>query len=252
MRFHKVCLSIVATSILILPLLAQQPPGEIAYFVHAKPKPGAAPQFEEALKEHMNWHGQQNDTWEWHVWQFETGEQAGQYLALTAGHRWEDFDAKDEFMARDRADAMSRIGPYMDFVSSWFSRFRTEMSNWPEDSARRFVQVVMYRLKPGRSEEFVYAAEKIHQALQKANWPQHYLWEQVVAGVEGPQLNLVLPMSKWADMNPPARPFAAVLEEVLGRRETDALLESVVAAIESQRSEILRYRPDLSYLPAGR
>ena len=40
-----------------------------------------------------------------------------------------------------------------------------------------------------------------------------------------------------------------VLEEALGRQESDALFETFNEAVDSVVSEIWQYRPDLSYLP---
>lgn len=252
MDLRRLYVAAVLLVCLVVPLAAQDSPGEIAYFIQIKPKSGTAQQFEEAGKQHMNWHRQQNDDWEWHVWQYRTGPFVGQYLALTAGHRWEDFDAKEEFMEKDQADAMKTMGPHVESVTTWFSRLRGDISNWPADVEAKFVQVVTYELEPGKVNDFLYAAGKIHQTLQKANWPRYYLWDQLIVGGDTPQLSLVLPMQKWADMNPPERPFVEVLEEILGRREAQALLDSIMDAIQSERSDILQFRPDLSYTPSRR
>jgi hypothetical protein len=249
---RRILLTVVATSVLIAPLCAQQPPGEIFVFLQVKPKPGMVQEFEEAMKGHMSWHREEDDSWAWHVWQFETGEQVGDYLVISPGHRWEDFDAREEFDARDRADAMTRIGPYLDSMTTWYSQLRSEISNWPADISPSFVHVIGHRVKPSKVAEFTHAVERLHNALQQVNWPHHYLWERIIAGGEGPTFNVVLPMNKWADMNPPDRPLVAAVEEALGRREAETLLRTFLEAVEGERREILRYRPDLSYVPAGR
>lgn len=251
MLSSRIFATLVAALLLIAPLCAQESEGQIAHFIQVKPKAGMSQELEEAAKAHMDWHRQQNDSWEWHLWQYVTGEQLGQYLALTPGHRWEDFDAKQEFIARDQADAATRIGPFMESMSAWYSRFRPEISSWSEDDTPSMVHVTVYHVKPGKTAQFTYAVERLHKALQQAGWPQHYMWEQVVVGGEGPVFNLVLPMQKWADLNPPEKPFDQAVEEVVGRREAESLLQSFLETIQGQRSEILRYRPDLSYIPDG-
>lgn len=248
---QRIFTMVVATVLLIAPLCAQQPAGEIAYFIHVKPKAGMVQEFEEAAKSHMDWHRQENDPWQWHIWQYETGEQLGEYLAITQGHRWEDFDAHADFIARDNADAGTRMGPYMESMSAWYSRFLVDLSHWPADLSPSLVFVIMHRVKPGKVAQLNHAIERIHKALQEANWPHHYLWERVIVGGEGPIFNVVLPMNQWADMNPPETPFEAAIEKAVGRREAESLLRSFLESIEGQRTEILRYRPDLSYVPEG-
>lgn len=251
MNSRGAIVAIFAVILLTAPLCAQESPGEIAQFILVKAKPDRVQEFEEGTKAHMDWHRQENDTWTWSIWQYETGEQMGQYLAVSTGHRWEAFDARAEFIAQDGADAAERMGPYMESMTTWYSRIHTERSNWPADASPKMVSVLHYRLKAGKAGQFIHAIDRINNALQEAGWPRHYLWEQVLVGSGVPAFNYVRPLQNWADLNPAERSARAAVEEVLGRRETDAIWESFLDSIESLRSEILRYRPDLSYVPEG-
>ncbi|MDA2924633.1 hypothetical protein MYX65_08265 [Acidobacteria bacterium AH-259-L09] len=153
------------------------------------------------------------------------------------------------------ADAVAKIGPYADSITSWFSRLHQDISYLPEGgfNPKSFplVLVVAFQVHESKVTDFLYSARKFHAALQKANWPNYYFWSQVVAGGEGPLFNLVLPKKNWAGLTPPEKPFPAVLEEVLGRQEAESLIETFDGTIRSSRSDILRYRPDLSYVPSG-
>jgi hypothetical protein len=42
-----------------------------------------------------------------------------------------------------------------------------------------------------------------------------------------------------------------MLENALGKDEAQALLKSFGTTVESERTEVIRYRPDLSYRPAA-
>jgi len=43
-----------------------------------------------------------------------------------------------------------------------------------------------------------------------------------------------------------------MLEKAFGRTEADAIMKSLDSCIARQRSEMLRYRKDLSYIPAAK
>ncbi len=248
--------AMVSVLFLTLPLQAQGQPGEIAQFFLIKPKPGMLQQFEEATKQHVEWHRQQDDTWTWRLWQYETGDLYGQYVYITPGHRWEDFDTKAEFRKRDTADAIARIGPYTDSVTSWFSRLHGDISHLPEGGildpkAFPLVMIIDYQVHESKIPDFLHTVGKIHEALQKAHWPVYYLWTQVVAGREGSIFTLVLPQRNWADLTPPEKQVPMVLEEVLGRQEGESLIEAFDDSVASSQRDILSHKPDLSYEPSG-
>ena len=61
------------------------------YFVD--PKPGMAGQLEEALKTHLEWRKQHNDSWTWATFHVVNGDNFGQYGIRSGGHTWADLDA---------------------------------------------------------------------------------------------------------------------------------------------------------------
>ena len=245
-------LVVLSLLLLALPVLAQDEPGTLARAFFLTIKPGMTQQFEEAYKQHIAWHRQQNDTWEWHTWQYETGERLGQYLVRTPGHHWEDFDAHAEFSAADSDDFFAGAGQYVGSVSSTFARLLPEVSRWPEgDAIPTFVEVLTFRLRYGSGLEFNYAIKKINEAINKSDWPVHYAWFTTVSGGELGTYILVFPHENWADFKEPEKPFGAMLEEVYGRVEAEKLLKVFTKAVRSESSQILRFRSDLSYIPAG-
>ncbi len=250
MRRTGIFLVMLSLLLLALPVLAQDEPGTLARGFSLTIKPGMAQQFEEAYKQHIAWHRQQNDTWEWHTWQYETGERLGQYLVRTPGHHWEDFDAHAEFSAADTADFVAGAGQYVASVSSTFSRVLPKVSRWLEGDARpAFVEVLTFRLRYGASGEFNYLIKKINEAINKSDWPVHYAWLTTVSGGKLGTYTLVLPRKNWADFKEPEKPFPAMLEGVYGRVETDKLLKAFSKSVLSESSQIARFRPDLSYIP---
>ncbi len=251
MRRTGIFLVVLSLLLLALPVLAQDEPGNLARAFFLTIKPGMTQQFEAAYKQHIAWHRQQNDTWEWHTWQYETGAQLGQYLVRTPGHHWEDFDAHAEFSAADTADFSAGAGQYVESVSSTFSRVLPKVSRWPEgDAMPAFVEVLTFRLRYGAGREFNYAIKKINEAINKSDWPVHYAWLTTVSGGKLGTYTLVLPHKNWADYQDPEKSFEAMLEEVYGRVEAEKLLKAFTKSVLSESSQILRFRPELSYTPS--
>ena len=233
-----------------LPNLMAQQPGEIAQLFRVKAKPGHELQLEAGVVEHYKWHRQAGDSWKWENWQFMSGEYFGQFVARTGEHHWADFDTHAEFSRRDNEDVANRLGDHIESTTVWFTRTRSQSSSFPERDAQfPLIEVISYTLKPGKESEFLHVIDIVHEVLQKSNWPQPYIWTQTVAGGEGSEMSLVLPMESWSALEPPEKNVPAVLEEVLGRQGSEAILDLFVSSVESNSSDILIRRPDLSYSP---
>lgn len=235
---------------LALPLVAQEKPANIGRVFVTIPKPG----YEEGRKRHMDWHRKQNDTWTWETWQVETGETAGAFLTITLGHKWKDFDDwAAKYGEGDTADGAKNLSPYVAGGSNAFWVYRADISR-PSDSKEspKMLEVIHFMVKSEGMDEFNLAIRRINEAIGKTNWPTHYNWHQLVNGGETPHLVLVLPLNSWADMAGPDVTFDAMLEKGLGRQESAAVLRSLRKSIHREWSEILVYRPDLSYRPGAK
>ena len=64
-------------------------------------------------------------------------------------------------------------------------------------------------------------------------------------------LILVLPRKSWADFEdkPDVKPFREMLKEAFGQAEADSILDRLDHSVEKETSDIVQFRPDLSYLP---
>jgi hypothetical protein len=229
--------------------MAQQQPGPIAVIYSGKAKPGSEAQFEAALKEHFAWHRQQGDRWTWVTWQYASGERLGQYIVRSGNHNWADFDAAADFMARDEADAAQRLAPHIASLGRSFTRALPQISNWAGPEPPPMLALTEFRLKPGTDAEFMAVVGRIHEGLQKGNYAGKYSWAQMVAGEEGGVYVLVSPRANWAAMEPPSPSFFDVLVRVYGPTEAQSLMDRFSKLVKSSRSELLRQRPDLSYIP---
>ncbi len=253
MRKRIVC-ALWLASLLTIAAAAQMPSEAIARIGIFRPKPGMTRQFEQGRKTHNEWHRKQNDQWTWNTWEVVIGENTGQYITGTFGHKWEDFDTwASKFEQADTADAATNLEPYTAYSVPLLSNYRADVSRPPAgDTPTALAQVIHFRVKQDGEMEFNQAIRKTHEAIQKTNWPAHYLWYELVSGGEQPHFVLVLPHNSWADFKELEPSFDKMLENGLGKEEAQAVLKSFGTTIESQRSEVLRYRPDLSYRPAAK
>jgi len=253
MRRFGVFLVILAVLMLILPAGAQQEPGPIARVGLFKIKSGMGQQFEQGIKRHNDWHKKQNDKWEYHTWEVVSGENAGRFYRGTFGHHWDDFDAEEKWAAADSADSMVNMDPYVDSATPSFYAYLPKVSRPPTgEGPARLASLLWFHLHMGKNDEFMHAIGKVHEAIGKTNWPAHYEWYVMVNGGEHPTYVLSLPRTKWADFKPPEKAFDAMLEEAFGRQEAQSLLQELDKSIHCERSEIVSYRADLSYVPAAK
>jgi hypothetical protein len=240
----------------VVPALAQTQPKTVAevYFVTAKP--GATADFEAAAKRHMQWHRQQNDTWTWLAWQVVDGDQIDQYVVGTFGHDWKDFDDKAKFEEEDDANAMSVIGPYIQSLSSSFYALRPDLSltrPTPGSQPPAYSSVTRVLLKPGGTMAAEEAIKEVNAAIKKSNWPaKPSAWYELLNGGEGPTLVIVGAREKWADFQPPEKEFGEMLGETYGKMGAENLFHKFYGSVRTFHSQIIKFRPDLSYMPAAK
>jgi len=229
---------------------AQEEAGEIARAFVVKAKPGMGQKFEEAYKKHVAWHEQQNDDWTWDTWQFQTGERFGQYMIRTEGHHWQDFDATADFQVADGKHFMDTAGPYVASTTSFFSRIDQEASRMPADPPS-IVQVTSYLLHPGKGAQFTHVVKKLNEANAKTNRPVFSALVQTLSGVEQPSYAIVSLHKNWAGFEPPDQATMAMLVEIYGQQEAEALRKTFYDSVRSYSTNVLVYQPELSYRPSS-
>jgi len=96
------------------------------------------------------------------------------------------------------------------------------------------------------------ALTRIAEAVQKAKWSVKFEWYELASGGFDGTYVLALPRASWADFeeNPSAKPFREMLKDAFGQAEADSIEARIDGSAESEYSEIIQFRPDLSYTPA--
>ena len=249
MRRTGIFLIVLLLMLLALPVLAQEEEGTIARIVLFRAKPGMQQQLEEGLKKHMAWHKAQNDSWVWSLWSYLSGEQTGMYGGGTFGHQWEDFDNLPVDEKADGADAAENVFPYVaPGTQVRFYEFLPKVSK-PLETPAAMSQILIFRVRFGKSAEFASLIKKFHKAIEKTNWPEHYGWYMLANGGPSPEFVLVISREDWASLKGPEKPFPAMLAEAVGQEEAEALLERWGKVVKSYSSTLTRNRPELSYVP---
>jgi hypothetical protein len=241
----------IVLAMLVLPAMAadEQPP-TLARNYSISVKAGHEAEFEDGMEKQMEWYKKNSETWHWHTWQWETGENTGKYLFRSPGHYWKDMDDRSERTARARAHFQEVAGPHVESMTAGISRVLPTLSNWPaEIGTVPMVSVYELNVHYGMSDEFVHTIGKIHEVLQETDWPVHYAWSTTISGGEMPTFFLVIPHKNWADMQGPDKSLWAMLEETIGRAETDALKASLTKCVREEHTSLARLRPELSYFP---
>jgi hypothetical protein len=243
---------VVAASLLwAVPAISQEKPGTLVRVFVMAPKGGMSAQLEQGRKKHMEFHKKIKDSWAWNTWSVETGERAGMYMTATFGHHWKDFDdwAKNE--EGDGADVDATMGPFIGGGSNAFYTYLPDISRpTPGSVPEAMTELTYFQLRQDGEAEFMATIAKIHEAIGKTSWPVNYYWYVLANGGDGPAYVLSIPHKSWASMEEPAPGFPQMLEKAYGRHDAEALFRAVGATVASQRTELLRYRPDLSYVPA--
>ena len=232
--------------------LAAQDGGDIAIVNRITPKAGMADQYEEGLKKHNPFHAKHSDSREWLTWEVVGGAGTGEYIRASFGFKWEDFDKESVPSAdMDQADEAQTIGPYVESTQTQWLRLMPSHSRLSDrESPTPFTILWTERVIAGKEATYLNAIKKIPEALEKAGSPFRYSIYTIALGGDHPTVYWAVGREKWADMAEPDKSFRTVLEEAYGETEADAILDTLMSSIQSESSEILVYRSDLSYVPA--
>jgi len=234
------------------PVLAQEKPGNIAAIELQKPKNGMVPQYEAGRKQKAAWHKQQNDPQPLFVWEILTGEYTGTYAVGRLGQHWADFDKPAIPDETDLAEFQKVVGNYVDSINTFYYEYLPKVSN-PGDAKmpHKFHESIHFYVRYGKGSDFRSAIERIHEASEKTKWPVNYYWYELVSGGQTGVYLLVLPRDSWADFEekPDVKPFRDMIKEAFGQAEADSIVDRVDASVQKETSDIVQFRPDLSYLP---
>lgn len=251
MKLRRSVIVSLAALALAATLVAQQKPGTIAGLEFQRPKNGMTKQYDEGRKQKAAWHKQQKDTQALYVWEVIAGDNFGTYVVGRLGNHWKDLDTPSVPDGADLAIYDKSIGPYVESVVARYYSYLPNISR-PADSTEMpaMSEIIIFRVRYGKTGEFMNLARKINDAIGKSNWAVRYSWFALVAGGHAPTFVLSIPRNKWADFEEPEKSLDKILEEVYGKQEASEIFAGLGRVVESEETEIVKFRADLSYIPA--
>jgi hypothetical protein len=235
---------------------AQNQPASIASIETQTPKNGMVQQYEQGRKQKADWHKQQKDPQPLYVWEMMSGDSTGNYLVGRLDQHWADMDKPAIADQADTEEFNKVIGSYVGSVSDRYYEFLPKLSN-PDTSSStpsKYTELITFRIRRDRSAAFRAALARVSEAVKKTNWPVHYEFYELVNGGYDGTFILAEPRAHWADFEekPDVKPLRDMLKDAFGSADADALYQQLEGSIESEYSEVIQFRPDLSYMPAGK
>lgn len=237
----------VLLCVLLAASLAAQERGNIGVYYLMEAKDGQ--QFEAGLKRHRDFHTTAGDKFVWITWQIETGPDTGAYLVGSGGHDWKDFEAQEALGERDAVDVALNLTPYTKSVSAAYWAYQPALSLGAEDGQpSKFLSITHFHLRPDKVGQFRDAITKVNEAIKKGDpqGPRRARWYVLVNGGDGPTYALVQERNSWADFAPTGRSLAEMVDAAFGKEEGDRIRAAFQASYTTNRSFIMRFRPDLS------
>jgi hypothetical protein len=252
MRFAKILSLSVMISLASLGAAAQGDTGEVTSLEFQTPKSGMIQQYEAGRKAKAVWHKQQKDPQTLFVLQVLTGEETGSYVVGEVVQHWADLDKPAVPQEADETEFQKVIAPYVEKRTASYFESLPKISSPAQDMNAKYTSVTTFHVKYGKGDDFRSAIARIYDAAKKTNWPFHFRWERLANGGAGGTYVLLVDHANWAsfDDDPNVKPLRDILREAFGEQEAMSVIERLNSSIERTYSQIVEFRPDLSYIPA--
>lgn len=218
-------------------------------FTFAYSPSGTAVDLASGYKKHLEWHKARNDPILWYAWFVVEGERIGHFVDGAFDVTGAEFDARPD-PAGDAADAVENFLPTARMQYRRIFRLRKTLGTSSFLEERRpspFLQVVYYRVYPGRQVRFEAAARAVARVARQAGI--EYAMYEMLTGAEGPLYAMYVPLRGFGSFDEPMTSLERVAESAGLNLELTEAMQDLTVAAPSSRSEVWQYRSDLSLLP---
>jgi hypothetical protein len=234
-----------------VPAAAEDP--VITRVVIYRTKPGMAAKLEAGIKLHNALHVRKADPLGHETFEVISGPNTGNYVRVAGGRNWKDFDAENAWQKEDAADSALNTDPYVSSVMPMYYRTRLDLSHGPLGKPAPLYALTFLKLRIGKVDDYEAVVKQSKAAADKANWPRFWTIFTLLNGGDGPQWVISQARQSFAEFNPPdGKIFGDMLEEQLGKDAARLQQEDSDASIEAISTEMIAYRPDLTYTPAAK
>lgn len=215
-------------------LLSAAQSTNVARVVMWRPKPDMKDKFEAGYKRHLEWHRAHRDPWTWLGWTIGSGDRSGMFVDATAFHPWSDLDSPVA-PKEDAADNATNVYPYGDVRSVVTYEAVPEVTRiTPAQFQSPLLDFIYFDISPGTESAF----EHTTRTAVTAGGQNAYVLFRPANGSN--QYLLLLPAQKVSEL----QSHAKLLRDIL-----QAAAKQSPDTVRSYRTELARFRPDMSYIP---
>ena len=236
----------------------QQKPGSLMITQEDTIKAAAREQYEGGRKQLAEWHASIKDPHALVVFEVRTGERKGNYVLVRRGLKWADLDKESESVpeAQHQAEIKKAIGDSRDKSVTKMYEEVFELGHQTgagSDRPAKYYEVDTFHVPLSKNRLFVAAAARFREALEKTKTPMDASWFALDEGGESGTWILVISHNTWASFDDPAvKSPPEIVLDAFGPNEGQAVLEQIESAFGGFfTSEVVGFRPDLSYFPTN-
>jgi hypothetical protein len=235
---------------------AQQKPGSLMIAQEDTVKVGAREQYEGGRKQLAAWHASIKDPHALVVFEVRTGENKGDFVLVHRRLHWADLDKEPVPEAQHQAEIDKAIGD---------SRIKSVTKMYEEvpeldhetgatsDRPAKYYEIDTFHVPLGKNRLFVAAVARFREALEKTKTPMDASWYSLEEGGESGTWILVISHATWASFDDPAvKSPPEIVRDAFGPNEGQAVVEQIENSMGGFfTSEVVEFRPDLSYFPTN-
>jgi hypothetical protein len=225
---------------------AQEPATGGFFFAYA-PNDRAA--FESGYRRHLDWHSAAGDSLSWFGWDVLVGARPDHFVDGVFGVPFGALDVRVD-PAGDQADAAVNVLAHAVADARELVALRRDLSSatpLEDGTPALFTEVVWYEVIPGRVEAFEAMLSALSRQASAGALHPYTVYERV-AGAE-PGFVLMVWRNRLSSFDEHERSPRRTLDRIL---DGSVVARTSASIIRSSRSEVWRYRRDLTYLGSGR
>ena len=215
------------------------------------PKQGMEGEFEEAVKAHLAFRADAEESRDWQAYTQVVGHSINVYQYRACCFDWADQDAYVAENTDKGLDAKwdEDVDPYVDHYHHYLENIDRENSHWPDEGTDGpYYGVTTWHWKQGVGPGPDEMRKKLSQIALNDGWAEsgrNWLWLQRIGGK--PTLMIVAPYASFAEMEPPEKDFFEFVAESAGSPEAAGeMFMAFGAGFSDSDYTIWVHRPDLS------
>lgn len=225
------------------PLQAQDANLTLGVFVTVRAE--HIPDFEDGVREHAQWHADQNDTQAWPAYQALTGH--GEYAILAPDMSYSTLDAPSLDMGSDIAAWASQGAEYTETEETvlWME---VPGGNPPADpTAFPVAQVFEFEVQATGQAAVMEGIERFSEAMQDT--PFHWQWSSIISADGPPAVFVAVWFDSFNSMSQMGDGPAQLMSDAYGPEKAAMIMNAFSEAVTFRSTQIWMLRPDLSYFP---